>query len=173
MKPAIEVIGPENCAGCFACYNSCSYNVIEMVENEEGFYYPDINDNCTACGVCQKFCPVINPIRFVDEFSPKFYAGWSKDDDTRINSSSGGMFPELARYILENEGVVFGVAWNENLLPVHVKITDVDEIPRLMGSKYVQSNVGKTYKEALSELRKGKIILFSGTPCQIAGLNTF
>lgn len=173
MKPAIEVIGPENCTGCFACYNSCPYNAIEMVENEEGFYYPDINNNCTRCGVCQKFCPVISPIRYGDEFSPKFYAGWSKNDETRINSSSGGMFPELARYILENGGVVFGVAWNENLLPVHIKITDVNEIPRLMGSKYIQSNVGTAYKEVLSELRKGKTVLFSGTPCQVAGLNTF
>lgn len=144
-----------------------------MVENGEGFYYPNINDNCTRCGVCQRFCPVINPIRFEDEFSPKFYAGWSKNSKTRINSSSGGIFPELARYILENDGVVFGVAWNENLLPVHVKITDVDEIPCLSGSKYVQSNVGTAYKEALSELQRGKTVLFSGTPCQIAGLNTF
>lgn len=173
MKPAIEVIGIENCAGCFACYNSCPYNAIEMVENEEGFYYPYINENCTYCGVCQKFCPVITPIRFSENVEPKFFAGWSLDEKVRIKSSSGGIFPELARYILENGGVVFGVAWNENLLPVHIKVPDVDELPRLMGSKYVQSNVGMAYKEALSELRKGKTVLFSGTPCQIAGLNTF
>jgi len=173
LRPSIEVIGLENCTGCFACYNSCPYNAIEMVENDEGFYHPYINENCTHCGVCQKFCPVINPIRFGDKFSPKFYAGWSKNDETRTNSSSGGIFPELARYILENGGVVFGVAWDENLLPVHVKVTDVDELPQLIGSKYVQSNVGMAHKEALSELRKGKTVLFSGTPCQIAGLNTF
>lgn len=172
MKPAIEVIGLENCAGCFSCYNSCPFEAIEMKESGDGFYYPYVNEKCKDCGICQEHCPVIRPVQPKVYDKPKFYAGWSKDDKIRIKSSSGGIFPELARLVLERGGVVFGVAW-DGLKPVHVKIGTQEDIQKLSGSKYLQSWVGSAYREAIEEAKKGKEVLFSGTPCQVAALNTF
>lgn len=173
MKPAIEIIGPENCAGCFSCYNSCPFEAIEMKESEDGFYYPYINEKCNDCGICQKHCPIITPIQPAEVYDkPKFYAGWSRDDRIRITSSSGGIFPELAKEVLERGGVVFGVAW-DGLKPVHVKIETQEDIQKLSGSKYLQSWVGLAYREVIEEAKKGREVLFSGTPCQVAALNTF
>jgi len=91
IDPAIEVIGPQSCVGCFACYNACAYDAVEMKQSSEGFYRPYINENCTDCGVCQEFCPVISPVELQRrDFDPKFYAAWSRDEETRVGSSSGG-----------------------------------------------------------------------------------
>jgi len=172
LDPPIKVIGPEKCAGCFSCYNTCPFNAIEMKENPEGFYYPKINENCTECGVCQKFCPVINPIRSEDAYSsPKFYAGWSRDENIRLQSSSGGIFTEIARYILEKKGAVYGVAL-KNLKAQHIKVENEEELELFRGSKYLQSDVGLIYKDVITEA-KNRLVLFSGTPCQVAALNTF
>lgn len=176
MKPAIEVIGYEKCAGCFACYNACSFNAIDMKISDEGFYIPFVNrEKCTECGLCQKHCPVIkvNEIRSKNISSPESFAAWSKDDDTRISSSSGGVFTELALNIIEKGGVVFGAAWNSDFLVEHICVELVEELPLLKGSKYIQSNIGNSYKRVLEELKKGKSVLFSGTPCQVAALKTF
>lgn len=177
LDPAIKVIGPEKCTGCFSCYNACPFNAIEMKENPEGFYYPKINENCIECGVCQKFCPVINPIRPEDAYSsPKFYAGWSRDENIRLRSSSGGIFTEIARYILEKKGIVYGVALKnfkaQHIKAQHIKVEKEEELELLRGSKYLQSDVGLIYKDVIAEA-KNRLILFSGTPCQVAALNTF
>lgn len=155
MKPAIEVIGYEKCAGCFACYNACSFNAIDMKISDEGFYIK------------------VNEIRSKNISSPESFAAWSKDDDTRISSSSGGVFTELALNIIEKGGVVFGAAWNSDFLVEHICVEFVEELPLLKGSKYIQSNIDNSYKRVLEELKKGKSVLFSGTPCQVAALKTF
>jgi coenzyme F420-reducing hydrogenase beta subunit len=142
-----------------------------MKEGEDGFYYPHVNENCTHCGSCQNHCPVINLVEN-DFFEPKFYAGWSTDETRRMTGSSGGIFSELAKYVLENSGVVFGVAWSKELIPRHIKVAEIGETLKIMGSKYVQSYVGLSYKEAIEEAEK-RTVLFSGTPCQIAALKTF
>ena len=175
-KTAIEVIKPEKCTGCFGCYNACPFNAIDMKIDKDGFFIPFINQRCTNCGNCQNFCPVISKSKkdTEKEFQdPIFYAGWSNNDDIRIKSSSGGLFPELAKYMLKNENAVFGVGWGANLSPCHMKITEEKDLPKLMGSKYLQSNVGYSFKEALSELKRGKNVIFTGTPCQIAALTMF
>jgi coenzyme F420-reducing hydrogenase beta subunit len=173
---AIEIIKPEKCTGCFGCYNACPFNAIDMKIDKDGFFIPFINQRCTNCGNCQDFCPVISKNKNDTEKKfqePTFYAGWSNNDDIRLKSSSGGIFPELAKYMLKNENVVFGVGWDDNLSPCHMKITEEKDLPKLMGSKYLQSNVGDSFKEVLSELKRGKKVIFTGTPCQIAALTMF
>lgn len=173
-KPAIGMIGIEKCTGCFGCYNSCPHDAIEMKYSEEGFYVPKINDKCTCCGICQEHCPVIKSPDNSEKFQqPIFYGGKSTDKDVLLNSSSGGLFPEIAKLILNNSGVVFGACLKEDLSLKHVKIENIDNLSRIMGSKYIQSGVGGSYKEVLKELKNGKKVLFSGTPCQISALNTF
>jgi len=169
-RPAIDVIGHEKCTGCFVCQNACPNDAIEIYENEEGFYYPKVNEKCKRCGICQDFCPVLNPVASAGE--PKFYAGWSNDDRIRLKASSGGVFPELAKYVLENGGVVFCVKWDEKLNARHVKVERIEDLEKAMGSKYVQSYVGLAYREALREA-KNRPVLFSGTPCQTAALRSF
>ncbi|EHR79131.1 hypothetical protein OCC_01339 [Thermococcus litoralis DSM 5473] len=172
--PAIDVIGTDKCTGCFGCYNACPYNAIEMKISREGFYIPIINENCTYCGVCQEFCPVISPSLIPDRLrEPIIYAGWSNDREVRIKSSSGGIFYELARYVIEEGGSVFGVAWDGANRVKHIKVTRLEDLPLIMGSKYLPSNVGKSYKEVLKEVRSGSLVLFSGTPCQVSALRKF
>uniref|UniRef100_A0A7C2PKV7 4Fe-4S dicluster domain-containing protein n=1 Tax=candidate division WOR-3 bacterium TaxID=2052148 RepID=A0A7C2PKV7_UNCW3 len=168
--PAINIIDYERCTGCFACQNACPKEAVEIVENDEGFFYPRVKEECDSCGVCQKYCPVLNPK--TGEGEPKFYAAWSTNESTRIKASSGGVFPELARYILERGGIVFGVGWDEGLNARHFNVERVKDIGKLMGSKYVQSYVGLAYIEALKEA-KNRPVLFSGTPCQTAAMRCF
>lgn len=175
MKTAIDLIGEEKCAGCFGCYNSCPVNAIAMNLNDEGFYIPVVdNKKCIDCGVCQKHCPVIvKNTADKNSSAPEVYAAWSKDEDTRVSSSSGGVFTELALETLKTGGVVFGVVWNSNFLAEHIKVETAEQLSSLKGSKYIQSNVGNSYRAVITELNKGKNVLFSGTPCQIATLKTF
>lgn len=161
-----------NCSGCFACSNICPTNAIEMVLSKEGFYVPKIVETlCTNCGLCLKVCPIMNVPSGEDKFSaPKVYASWSLDEKTRLSSSSGGLYPELAKLILENDGVVFAVGWNKEWLPQHKEVSSFDQIPETQGSKYVQSHVGSTYRRVAEFAKSGTKVLFVGTPCQVAGL---
>ena len=174
-KPAINKIPPRHCAGCFGCYNSCPHDAIKMELDKNGFYIPIILvGKCKNCGICQEHCPVLKKIDSKNKFKdPLFYAGKSTNRKIRMMSSSGGIFPEIAKYVLKNNGVVFGVSWNNNLKLKHIKIKNFDGIIKIIGSKYIQSNVGNTYKEVLKEIHRDKNVLFVGTPCQIAALKTF
>ncbi|MEM4482000.1 MAG: Coenzyme F420 hydrogenase/dehydrogenase, beta subunit C-terminal domain [Desulfurococcaceae archaeon] len=170
MKPAIEVINGQ-CSGCFGCYNICPYIAINMKISEEGFYIPIINKSkCNACGRCQDICPIISPPT-LDHFQPICYAAWSKDEKIRMTSSSGGIFSEIAKTILEDGGVIYGVIWNNNFFPIHARITNENDLAKVRGSKYAPSYVGYTYKMIMNDLKNGKMVLFSGTPCQVAAIN--
>jgi len=176
MRPAIDIIGIQKCSGCFGCFNACPHDAIEMIISEEGFYIPNVNeDKCINCGICQKVCPVIS-VAPVDRFSkPIAYSAWSKSDKTRLTSSSGGIFSELADIILEQDGVVYGVVWDERFHPMHARATknEKETLEKMKGSKYVPSYVGNTYKTVVKDLSEGRKVLFSGTPCQVAALNNF
>ena len=164
----------KNCTGCSACLQKCPKQCISMIANEEGFLYPVIDEKkCINCGLCTKVCPQLKKIKEESTEYPKAYAMRNKNTEELKQSSSGGIFKVLANYVLENDGVVFGVAYDENLNVNHIKVKDKEKLKLLQGSKYVQSNINNTYKEAEKELKKNKIVLFSGTPCQIAGLNSF
>ncbi|HDH43807.1 MAG TPA: 4Fe-4S dicluster domain-containing protein [Thermococcus sp.] len=160
----------ENCIGCFACYNVCPNEAIRIDLTNEGFYVLQINEfKCSDCGLCDKVCPILN-LPIANEDRPVAYASWSKDPEVRVKSSSGGVFSELAKYVLKNGGIVYGVALDENMTAKHIRVDTEDELEKLRGSKYIPSFVGNAYREAIEELKR-KQVLFSGTPCQIAALN--
>ncbi len=162
-----------SCTGCGACYNICPHGAITMKENSEGFLYPEIdNEACVRCGLCSKICPVNHPDYGMSE-TPEFYAAMA-DDELRQNSSSGGVFPLLAAEILKNGGVVAGAAYTEDFRGVeHILAEDEETLKKLKSSKYVQSNTGRCYSEVQKMLRAGREVLFTGTPCQVAGLKAY
>lgn len=170
----IEILDKIECCGCSSCVQKCPKNAISMIENEEGFLYPIIDkEKCIDCGLCAKVCPQLKEIKKTVENYPKAYAMYNKNEDELLKSSSGGIFSVIANYVLENNGVVFGAAYDEELNVNHIKINNKKELEKLRSSKYVQSNIKNTYKEAEDELQKNKMVLFSGTPCQIEGLKSY
>lgn len=163
------------CCGCMACYNTCKFGAISIQENEQGFLEPIINKEiCKSCGACAKVCPVLNAKEEISVGDyPRAYAVINKDENTRANSSSGGVFTLLALNILNNGGVVFGAAFNDNNMVEHIMVEHIDDINKLQGSKYLQSSIGNSYKKAEEMLNMGRNVLFTGTPCQIEGLKAY
>lgn len=172
----IEALEKVNCTGCAACSNKCPVDAIKMVFDEEGFLYPNIDhDVCIECGLCYKVCPQLN-LKETKEMihkEGKCYAMMA-DDEIRKVSSSGGMFTLLAEAILEQDGAVCGAVYTNDYMYVkHDVIYEKEKIGKLRGSKYVQSDIGWTYREIQKILKEGKSCLFVGCPCQVAGLYTF
>lgn len=176
----IAINEKEKCCGCSACVQICPKQCIEMCEDAEGFKYPKINTKvCVECSLCEKVCPVIKQDKDERVSNVEFekrvtFAAISKDEDVRMNSSSGGVFSSLAEYVLEKKGVVFGAAFSEQFRKVeHIAIYDKEDLKLLRGSKYVQSEIGNTYLEAEKFLKADRMVMFTGTPCQIEGLKTY
>lgn len=164
-----------DCCGCGACVCVCPEHAITMKEDENGFLYPEIDDaRCIGCGACNKVCayqgnPVLNKPLSVKAVS-------NRDSSVLMRSSSGGVFYELARFVLSQQGKVYGAAYtksDEGLSVEHIGVDRIDDLTRLQGSKYVQSQLGDTYNSIKREILSGKLVLFSGTPCQVAGLKSF
>lgn len=163
-----------NCTGCFACQNACSLGAIELVADREGFVYPQVDKNkCVQCEKCVKSCPSMYGVPCADYFEPDVYAAWNKNTEIRVLSTSGGVFTALAEAVVSQGGYVAGAFYDEDFQICHGVVNSLDEIPRLRQSKYAQSWVGTTYKTIGELLKKGKIVLFCGTPCQSAGLQRF
>ncbi len=174
MENNFTICDGEKCTGCAACANICKHNAIEMHYDEEGFLRPHIDQKkCINCGLCKVTCPENISIGLNEE-PLGIYSGWSKDDNTRIRSASGGAFAEIAYYFINHfNAVVFGVTMNQNLDAVHICIERAEDMYKLQGSKYIQSHIGTAYRQVLQYLKKGRIVLFSGTPCQIGGLKKY
>lgn len=172
----ISIDDKRDCVGCGACFNICPVKAIEMKIDEEGFYYPSINlDRCTKCHLCEKVCPTkICALQRTISFSNS-YVLINKDFSIRAQSSSGGVFYELARVCIANNGCVYGVAFDESYLTKHIAVENQKDISLLMGSKYLQSPSFLIFKEIKHKLLncECKEVLFSGTPCQIAGLKAY
>ena len=169
----INIKDKSKCCGCSGCMNICPKNAIIMKEDKNGFKYPIVDkEKCINCGLCEKVCPILNNKK-EQQKEIKAYACYNKNIEERLKSSSGGIFILLAKEILKRNGIVFGAAFDENFNVKHISIDNEKDIEKLMGSKYVQSNMGKVYKEVKEFLENGKYILFSGTPCQIEGLKKF
>lgn len=163
---------PEMCTGCAACFNICAHSAITMVKDKEGFLTPLVDDSkCVECKLCEVVCPVLQPLSRVGYSSPKVYAIWSELD--RRKSSSGGAFSAFARDILAQGGVVFGAAFDKGLRCKHIEIQSLEDLSALRGSKYVQSEIGIAFNRVKGYLKVGRKVLFSGTPCQIAGLKKY
>lgn len=162
----------EKCTGCSSCAQTCPHGAISMLADVEGFLMPSIDSTkCVECHLCEKSCPVLNYKPEGNEVSPDAYAAWSLEDRTR--SSSGGIFSAFARFVLAKGGVVFGAAFDERMHCRHIFVEDIDGLEPLRGSKYVQSDVADTFRQAKAFLKDGRMVLYCGTPCQIAGLKAY
>lgn len=174
IKNEIELINPKECSGCFSCLQKCPQNAIVSYENEEGFKYPLIDKNkCVNCGICLKVCPQLRKSPPKEEKYPKAFAMFNKKDDELIESSSGGVFSVLARYVLEKNGIIYGAAYDDKLKVMHMSVSQINELHKLRSSKYVQSDLKNVFLDVEQKLKEGKVVLFTGTPCQIAGLKAF
>lgn len=168
----IKIDKKSKCSGCQACVHSCPMQCISVKPDNEGFLYPEVDgEKCINCGLCNKVCPFQNPFeeRNIDEV----FASFSKNDEVRLSSSSGGVFSILAEKIFSENGVVFGARFDDNWQVVIDCAEKKDELRLFKGSKYVQSSTEDSFKKCEKFLKAGRKVLFSGTPCQIAGLNHF
>lgn len=166
----IKVLDKSRCSGCSACMNICPQKCIQMEYDNEGFYYPMIdNSMCIGCNMCDKVCPYNNSYENRST-NMVVYGCNNNDDDARRISTSGGMFAAIAEYILSLDGVVFGATYDENMHVVHGKAETIDEVRKLQGSKYVQSELGNIFLNVSDLLNCGRYVFFTGTPCQVEGL---
>lgn len=169
MRDNISVISPGACCGCQACVSACPLSCISVQKDAEGFLIPEVDaSRCSNCGRCLNVC--LQRIGSVHPGPIKTYAVRNRDEEKLMKSSSGGMFIALAEHVLSKGGAVFGCAFDENLRARHVCVRSVGGLRALQGSKYVQSDVCGTYLEAKDLLEQGVQVLYTGTPCQIAGL---
>lgn len=170
----MKSICPEElCTGCAACANICPKLCIRMASDREGFLRPEIDESlCIECGECRRICP-INANPRPNTGRPGVFACWNKNDDVRFASASGGVFSAFAEHVLEGGGVVFGAAFDESMHVRHVTVEKKEDLGRLRSSKYVQSDMGETFIKIKAFLDEGRKVLFSGTPCQVAALNSF
>lgn len=163
----------EYCTGCTACTSVCPKGCITMSADENGFLFPVIDpDKCVACGLCEKSCSIINQPKTA-ETEPKAYAAYSKDENMRLESSSGGVFTEIAKAVLARKGVVFGAAYDEKFEVLHICVDNEADLTRLRGAKYAQSDLHSIFCQVKARLDEGQDVLFSGTPCQVSGLKAF
>lgn len=160
------------CCGCGACVHVCPQNCIAMQEDYEGFYFPQIIDPalCINCGRCSNVCPMEGRPSPLDKTIADFYGGYTHNQSLLNNSSSGGIFSEIAMSFLEQGGLVCGVMINDAHQVSHIIIDSIDSLPLLQGSKYVQSDLAHCLDDMKDMLRSGKKVLFTGTPCQVAAV---
>lgn len=162
-----------DCSGCSACANICPKNAITMTRDAEGFVYPKIDPElCIKCGKCDATCPSLNFKAKAAESLPQTFVATYENDKILRHSSSGAMFTALSEIILGNGGIVFGAGFDKNWRVAHTSAQNLDELENLRGSKYVQSQIGDVYRQ-VKEALKTRQVLFTGVPCQCAGLRHF
>lgn len=171
----INILSKQDCCGCESCIQICPKQCISLNEDKEGFRYPNINlMNCIQCNLCEKVCPGIQQKVPQDKSNLISYAAINKSDSVRFSSSSGGVFYELAKYIIEKKnGIIYGASLITPETVQHIRITNTKDIIKLQKSKYLQSYIGNTFKEVKKDLVSQRVVLFSGTPCQVKALHLF
>lgn len=166
----------ERCCGCHACLWACPSGAISTEEDGEGFAYPTVDrKKCVLCGKCASVCPVLRceTVTAQKEKEPSCYSFTSNNSTILHNSSSGGAFTELANFVIAAKGVVYGCALDGQFLARHIRIDAAEDLKLLQGSKYIQSDLGDSFKKCKSDLENDVLVLFSGTPCQILALWKF
>lgn len=171
----IQIEDKRDCCGCWACYNICPKLCIEMREDEEGFRYPFVDESlCVNCGLCEKVCPIVYAEKEDIPHEQQGFLVQHKDESIRRKSTSGGAFTAIASWVIRQGGIVFGAGYQGNSFVVsHQSIREEQDLELFRNSKYVQSTIGDTFKQARAYLQKGLWVCFSGTPCQIEGLRSF
>ena len=168
----IQITCKAQCCGCNACVQICPVHCISQQTDHEGFMYPLVDSTrCLQCGLCEKVCPVLHPIAERKPLEVK--AVRSLEETTRMHSSSGGLFTELAHWVLKQGGVVFGALFSDQWMVEHGYTETENRLEAFRGSKYVQSNINQSFKEVRTFLRQGRWVLFSGTSCQVSALHHF
>lgn len=171
----IKIINLADCCGCTACASICTHDAITMKPDKLGFLYPEVDESkCTDCGLCEKVCA------FHDNYDksmnlplPDAYAARHKDMREVETSRSGAAFIAISDYIIENGGVVYGAGYTDHFRVVHKRAVTKEERNEFKGSKYVQSDLNNVFRKVKDDLKNGKVVMFSGTPCQTAGLNSY
>ena len=168
----MKIADRKHCTGCGACADACPSTCISMELSEEGFLFPSVDESrCVGCGVCGKVCHVLNP---PEKRSPeKAFAAWSADDSVRTSSSSGGVYSVLGEYVLGNGGVISGCRFDDKMVLKHDLCNQPGGTVRFRGSKYVQCYTDGIYRKIKKTLADGRTVLFTATPCQVAGLRTY
>ena len=170
----MDKVSVQECAICGACINACPVDAISLDKVHLDFRYPQINEDiCIHCNRCEKACPILGNKGKPENGYPVAFAAKSENDPMRMRSSSGGIFYELADRMLRDGGYVCGAVFDDKFHVKHILSNAKEDILRMMGSKYAQSDVGRCYREIKDVLEKGCKVLFSGCPCQVAGLRTF
>lgn len=172
----IEIEKKEECCGCEACYNVCPHKAIKMSEDENGFKFSNVlKEKCTNCNACLRVCPILNTKNIDNklDFEKKAFIAINRNEEIRKVSSSGGIFTLLAEEVLKDGGVVFGAMFDDKFNVVHGWIEDINDICKMRGSKYVQSEIKDSYNNVKKFLEQGRKVLFTGTPCQVSGLINF
>ena len=168
----IDIKNKQDCCGCSACAQRCPKQCITMAEDEEGFLYPQVDTSkCVDCHLCEKVCPVIN--KYEARIPLNVYAAKNSDDEVRRSSSSGGIFTLLAEQTIKDGGVVFGACWDNEWKIRHDYVDNISNLQKFRSSKYLQSVIGDSYLKAEQFLKTDRKVMFTGTPCQVAGLKHF
>ena len=171
----IRIEHPEDCCGCTACASICSHDAISMKPDTLGFLYPEVDmEKCVDCGLCEKVCAFNdNYDTSLNLSQPDVYAARHKNMKEIEASQSGAAFVALSDWILEQGGVVYGAGYSEHFRVVHKRATTKKERDEFRGSKYVQSDLNIVFRQVKDDLKMGLLVLFSGTPCQTAGLSSY
>lgn len=171
----INIVDKSTCSGCTACDKVCGHNAISMQTDEKGFLYPKVDvSRCVDCNLCDKVCPFHEHYNRYDNYeSPRYYAMRLLNDSELLKSQSGGAFYILSRAILDRGGIIYGASFGDVFRVEHHRAQTPDVRDRMRGSKYVQSDLSDIFLQVKSDIRQGKEVLFSGTPCEVAGLRSF
>ncbi len=170
----INLVEKKLCNGCMACYNICPKKAIIVTKDKAGFLYPKINhDRCISCGKCNQVCSVLHNKKTGRHNQPKIMAAYSKDKEIRIDSTSGGVFSELAKVVFSKGGFVSGAVYTKDHTVRHMITDDSRKLPAIRSSKYLQSNMGNIYPEIQEILQRGQEVLVCGAPCQIMALYNY
>ena len=175
----MEICDPKHCTGCMCCANICNKGAISAINDEQGFLRPHINQKlCVDCGRCSFVCPSNNNpkltlMKQTNIIYPKVLAAWTNNKIYREVCTSGGIATELAKYIIDCKGSVFGAAYGDGFAVKHIKVDQISSLDRIMGSKYVQSNIDDIYIEIKELLLDSRRVMFIGTPCQVAGITNY